>query len=59
MTLGQGANYGRWRNHPEAEGRVSRYGEAPTMPDIDPAHPDAPRERPRWAMRLLLRAMGR
>ena len=24
------------------------YGEPPTMPDIDPNHPDAPRERPRW-----------
>lgn len=35
-------------DHPEPEGRITRYGEPPTMPDIDRDHPDAPRSRPRW-----------
>jgi len=34
--------------HPLLEARVSRYGEAPTAPDIDPDVPGAPRERPDW-----------
>jgi hypothetical protein len=34
--------------HPLAEGRVSRYGEPPTMPDIDPRREDAPHWRPIW-----------
>lgn len=34
--------------HPDRRGRVSRYGEPPTMPDIDPRAPGAPRERPEW-----------
>jgi len=34
--------------HPIAEARVSRYGEPPTMPDIDPTVPGAPHERPAW-----------
>jgi len=34
--------------HPRAEGRVSRYGEPPSMPDIDPAAPRAPLWRPSW-----------
>jgi hypothetical protein len=35
-------------DHPLAEARVNRYGEPPTMPDIDPDAPGAPRERPAW-----------
>jgi hypothetical protein len=34
--------------HPLREGRESRYGEPPTMPDIDPRVPGAPQERPDW-----------
>jgi len=34
--------------HPLARARVSRYGEPPTMPDIDPDAPGAPQERPEW-----------
>jgi len=34
--------------HPLAEARVSRYGEPPTMPDIDPTVPGAPQDRPAW-----------
>jgi len=34
--------------HPLVEGRVSRYGEPPTMPDIDASVAGAPQERPSW-----------
>jgi hypothetical protein len=34
--------------HPLAEARVTRYGEPPTMPDIDPDVDGAPRDRPEW-----------
>jgi hypothetical protein len=34
--------------HPLAEGRVTIYGEPPTMPDISPGARGAPRVRPAW-----------
>lgn len=34
--------------HPILEGRESRYGEPPSMPDIDPRKPGAPHWRPAW-----------
>ena len=48
----------RLAHHPDERGQVIRYGEAPTMADIDPDAEGAPTRRPTWAMRLLLRAMG-
>jgi len=45
--------------HPLAEGRQSRYGEPPTMPDIDPTVAGAPQERPDWWPDWWLAALRR